>query len=63
LHLRTFLSIPLCTPAGEEIGTLCAASTQERYIGSSTIAEIELMAQLIGTRHSPETPSRRRAGE
>jgi EAL domain-containing protein (putative c-di-GMP-specific phosphodiesterase class I) len=49
--IQTFLSIPFYSNDGTEIGTLCAASTQARYLGAATIAEIELMARLIADRH------------
>jgi EAL domain-containing protein (putative c-di-GMP-specific phosphodiesterase class I) len=50
--VQTFLSVPVHATDGSEIGTLCAASTQPRYLGAATIAEIELMARLIGDRHT-----------
>ncbi len=51
LGVQTFLSVPVRSNDGTEIGTLCAASTQTRYLGAATVAEIELMARLIADRH------------
>ncbi len=51
LGVQTFLSVPVHAQDGTEIGTLCAASTQARYLGASTVAEVELMARLIADRH------------
>ena len=50
LEVQTFLSVPVRTKDGDEIGTLCAASTEARFVGEATIAEIELMARLIADR-------------
>jgi len=51
--VQTFLSVPLRSRDGTEIGTLCAASTEARFVGATTIAEIELMARLIADSYQP----------
>jgi EAL domain-containing protein (putative c-di-GMP-specific phosphodiesterase class I) len=48
--IQTFLSVPILANDGALIGTVCAASTEERYLGEATINEISLMAQLVGDR-------------
>lgn len=55
LGVQTFVSVPVHANDGTEIGTLCAASTEARYVGAAAISEIELMARLIGDRHPPRT--------
>jgi EAL domain-containing protein (putative c-di-GMP-specific phosphodiesterase class I) len=52
--VQTFLSVPLRSRDGTEIGTLCAASTEARFVGATTIAEIELMARLIADSYRPD---------
>ena len=48
--VSTFLSVPITRGDGTTIGTLCAASTEPRYLGASAVDEIELMARLLGDR-------------
>lgn len=48
--VKTFLSLPVRSPSGELLGTLCAASTEQRYIGSETLDQIELLARLVADR-------------
>lgn len=50
LDVATFLSIPITLPNGEQAGTLCAASTEPRFLGANILDEIELMARLLGDR-------------
>lgn len=48
--IKTFLSVPVPGPDGTVLGTLCAASTEQRYVGSEVLDEIELLARLVGDR-------------
>lgn len=48
--VSTFLSIPVNRSDGTMAGTLCAASTERRFLGSAVLDELELMARLLGDR-------------
>ncbi|MGZ4689143.1 MAG: EAL domain-containing protein [Acidimicrobiia bacterium] len=54
LGVQTFLSVPIHGPDGTPFGTLCAASTETRYLGAGVVAEVELFARLLGDRSSRE---------
>ncbi len=45
LDVQTFLSVPIQGADGELFGTLCAASTETRYLGAGVVAEVELFAR------------------
>ena len=48
--VTTYISIPVRRPDGTVVGTLCAASTEPRYVAAATLDEIELFARLLGER-------------
>jgi diguanylate cyclase (GGDEF)-like protein len=50
LGLRSFLSVPVTTPAGDLVGTLCGASGQAIEVPESIVATVELFARLFGER-------------
>lgn len=48
--VQTYLSVPMETPDGRLLGTLCAGSRQPTYIGEAAVAQIRLFAHVIATR-------------
>lgn len=46
--VRTFLSVPVVSQDGTLMGTLCSASLDEHDLSDTTIAELEVLARLIG---------------
>ncbi|MEO7430181.1 MAG: GAF domain-containing protein, partial [Acidimicrobiales bacterium] len=46
--VRTFLSVPVVAQDGTLMGTLCSASLEARDLSETTIAELEVLARLIG---------------
>jgi signal transduction histidine kinase len=46
--VRTFVSVPVVSHAGTAMGTLCSASRDERALSDTTLAELEVLARLIG---------------
>lgn len=48
--VQTYLSVPVTAPDGSLLGTLCAGSTEPRYVSESTLAQVALCARLIADR-------------
>lgn len=46
--VRTFVSVPVVSQAGTVMGTLCSASRDAHALADTTIAELEVLARLIG---------------
>jgi EAL domain-containing protein (putative c-di-GMP-specific phosphodiesterase class I) len=50
LGIQSFLSIPVVASDSRFLGTLCAVSTERRYIGESVLNQLRLYARLIADR-------------
>ena len=48
--ITTFLSVPLMSPSNEVVGTLCAISTDARYLSDPVIAQMQMLARLVAER-------------
>ncbi len=46
--LRTFVSVPVVSHAGTVMGTLCSAARDAHALSDSTLAELEVLARLMG---------------
>ena len=48
LGVHTFLSVPVVSNTGELMGTLCSAARLSLAVRDTTLAEVEVLARLIG---------------
>lgn len=48
LGIRTFASVPVLSHDGTMVGTLCSASSRSQPLNDATIAELDVIARLIG---------------
>ncbi len=52
--LSTFVSVPVLGHDGQVVGTLCAGSTDRVFLDESTLAELRLIAYIVG--RGPSAP-------
>ena len=56
--VATYVTTPVTALDGTLLGTLCAGSTQPRYISDAAVAQLQLVAHVISTQLSAQTAAR-----
>lgn len=46
--MRTYVSAPIVAPSGRLVGTLCAGARRSIHLSPAAVAQVQLIAQILG---------------